>query len=100
VSSPVLEEALSPAGDAALPRVNGEVAFDAPWQGRALAMAILLVERRGLTWDDFRTRLIAAIADEPGRPYWESWAVALEHLATAPASTTAAGGPAVVDALG
>jgi hypothetical protein len=76
----VLDDALAPGGDAALPRVNGEVAFDAPWQGRALAMAVLLVEQRGLGWDDFRSRLIAAIADDPGRPYWESWVVALEQL--------------------
>lgn len=80
MSSPVLDDALAPGGDAALPRVNGEVAFDAPWQGRALAMAVLLVEQRGLGWEDFRSRLIASIAAEPGRAYWESWVEALEDL--------------------
>jgi hypothetical protein len=83
VSPSVLDDALGPDGPAALPRVNGELAFDAPWQGRAMAMAVLLVERRGLAWDDFRQRLIAAIADDPDRPYWESWVVALEGLSAA-----------------
>jgi nitrile hydratase accessory protein len=64
-----------------LPRSNGELAFDHPWQARALAMAVLLVERTGRPWDDFRRRLVDAIADSPGRPYWESWVVALEALA-------------------
>ncbi|HMG26455.1 MAG TPA: nitrile hydratase accessory protein, partial [Acidimicrobiia bacterium] len=49
------------AGTAALPRDNGELVFDAPWQGRVLAMALAVVEERGLEWDDFRRRLIAAI---------------------------------------
>ena len=79
----MLDAALAPEGRAALPRVNGELAFDAPWQGRALAMAVLLVERSGRPWEDFRDRLIAAIADDPERPYWESWVVALEALSAA-----------------
>jgi hypothetical protein len=61
-----------------LPRSNGEPVFDAPWQGRALAMAILLVQRSGGRWDDFRRHLIAAIDDDPERPYWDSFAGALD----------------------
>jgi nitrile hydratase accessory protein len=64
-----------------LPRSNGELIFDHPWQARALAMAVLLVERTGRPWDDFRRRLMNAIGDRPERPYWESWVVALESLA-------------------
>jgi hypothetical protein len=67
-------------GTAALPRDNGELVFDAPWQGRVLAMALAVVEERGLEWDDFRRRLIAAIEADPGRPYYESWTVALTDL--------------------
>ena len=63
-----------------LPRQNGELVFDAPWQGRVLAMAVGVVESLGLEWDDFRRRLIAAIADDPERPYYESWTLALEDL--------------------
>jgi hypothetical protein len=63
-----------------LPRSNGEPIFDEPWQGRALAMAILVVQRTGRDWDDFRRHLIAAIDAEPQRPYWESFAAALDDL--------------------
>lgn len=67
-------------GESALPRDNGELVFAAPWEARAVALAVALVERLGLPWDAFRNHLISAIAAEPGRPYYESWAVALEHL--------------------
>jgi hypothetical protein len=67
-------------GPAALPRQNGELVFDAPWQGRVLGMAIGIVQSRGLDWDEFRGRLVDAIAAAPGRPYYESWATALEAL--------------------
>ena len=67
-------------GTAALPRANGALVFDEPWEGRALGAALALVDRLGLDWDDFRRRLIAAIADDPERPYYESWVAALEAL--------------------
>ncbi len=67
-------------GERTLPRSNGEVIFDQPWQARSMAMAVLVVERTGRDWDDFRRCLIAAIEDMPERPYWESWVVALESL--------------------
>lgn len=68
--------------EATLPRSNGEPVFDHPWEARAMAMAVLLVERTGRRWDDFRRRLMDAIADRPDRPYWESWVAALESLAS------------------
>lgn len=67
-------------GSVAPPRSNGELVFDAPWQGRVFAAAIAVVDHVGLQWDDFRTRLIAEIECEPGRPYYESWVAALERL--------------------
>jgi nitrile hydratase accessory protein len=67
-------------GEAALPRENGELVFDAPWQGRVLGMALALVEQHELDWDDFRQRLIAAIDADPTRPYYESWTAALTDL--------------------
>jgi hypothetical protein len=67
-------------GAAALPRDNGELTFAAPWQGRVLALAIGTVQYLGVDWDEFRTRLIDAIATDPHRPYYESWTVALEAL--------------------
>ena len=65
---------------APLPRDNGELVFDAPWEARALAIAVALTEKLGLEWDEFRHRLMAAIADDPDRPYYESWGAALESL--------------------
>jgi nitrile hydratase beta subunit-like protein len=67
-------------GAAALPRDNGELVFDAPWEGRVLAMALAVVQQRGLDWDDFRRRLVVALEADPDRPYYESWTVALTDL--------------------
>jgi nitrile hydratase accessory protein len=70
----------APLEDQSLPRDNGELVFDAPWQARALAIAVALVEQLGLPWDAFRHRLMATIAEDPHRPYYDSWAEALESL--------------------
>jgi hypothetical protein len=71
-----------------LPRSNGVPVFDAPWQARAHAMAVVSVERLDCTWDDFRGHLIEEIALDEQRPYWESWVAALEvFLATQDVAT-------------
>jgi nitrile hydratase accessory protein len=80
VSEFVQPEVQQMAGVAALPRQNGELVFDAPWQGRVLGMALAVVQQRGLDWDEFRRRLIAAIDADPARPYYESWTAALTDL--------------------
>jgi nitrile hydratase accessory protein len=49
-------------GTAAPPMLNGELAFDAPWQGRVFGIARGLAERDVFAWDDFRSRLIEEIA--------------------------------------
>lgn len=70
--------------DLDLPRRNGELAFDEPWQGTVFALAAAVVEHAlGGDREPFRRQLIAAIAAEPGRPYWESWTAALEALVAA-----------------
>ncbi len=61
-----------------LPRSNGTPVFEAPWQARAHALAVASVEASGRDWDDFRRHLIAAVAEDGERPYWDSWVVALE----------------------
>ncbi len=67
--------------DLDLPRRNGELAFDAPWQSRVFALAAAVVDHGfGGDREPFRQQLINAIAAEPGRPYWESWTAALEAL--------------------
>jgi uncharacterized membrane-anchored protein len=66
-----------------LPRRNGELAFDAPWQSTVFALAAAVIENAfGGDREPFRQQLIKAIAAEPGRPYWESWTAALEALAS------------------
>jgi len=67
-------------GAAAPPRRNGELVFEAPWQGRAFGMALVVVQRLGLEWSEFQRRLIAAIAAAPDGPYYECWIAALERL--------------------
>jgi hypothetical protein len=56
--------------------------FDEPWQARAFALAVVTTERLDLPWDAFRDRLKSAIADDPNRPYWESWLAALDDLSS------------------
>ncbi len=65
-------------GPAAPPRRNGELTFEAPWQGRVFGLCVALLEREGLGWDAFRTHLVAAITADPDRPYFDSFALALE----------------------
>jgi hypothetical protein len=67
-------------GQSALPRDNGELVFAAPWEGRALAMAIGVVQALGLTWDEFRLHLIGQIASNSTCAYYENWLAALEDL--------------------
>jgi len=69
-----------PFDDQSLPRDNGELVFDAPWQARAVAIAVALVEKLDVPWDAFRRRLMASIAENPHRPYYESWSMALEAM--------------------
>jgi nitrile hydratase accessory protein len=69
-----------------LPRDNGELVFEEPWQGRALGMAVVVLERAGLPWAEFRRHLAAAIAahppghDSPATAYYTAWLDALEAL--------------------
>lgn len=80
MSDEFVDEVSLMTGPASLPRDNGTLVFTAPWEGRAFALAIALVERLGVPWDEFRGRLMASIADAPDRPYYESWTAALERL--------------------
>jgi nitrile hydratase accessory protein len=73
--------------EAPLPRDNGELVFEEPWQGRALGMGVVVLERTGASWADFRRHLAAAIAARPPAPgesaataYYAAWLDALEAL--------------------
>jgi nitrile hydratase accessory protein len=84
----------APLEDESLPRDNGELVFETPWQARALAIAVALTEKLGLPWDTFRLRLMDEIASDPERPYYESWGAALESMVIDLELTT----PAALDA--
>lgn len=64
---------------AALPRKNGELVFQAPWEGRAFGIAVLLNEKRAYEWNAFRDRLVAEIA-AGNRDYYASWLDALQSV--------------------
>jgi len=71
-------------GAAGMPRKNGELVFEAPWQGRAFGMAVALHERGLYEWEEFREALIAQIAaaEAGGGPfvYYEIWLATFEDL--------------------
>jgi nitrile hydratase accessory protein len=75
--------------DVSVPRKNGELNFQEPWESRAFGMAIALYEQERYTsWDDFRDRLISQIstwenAEPDGEQIWnyyDHWMGALEQL--------------------
>lgn len=71
---------------AAVPRRNGEPAFDAPWQSRAFGMVATLHEDGVFPWSAFKDLLIeeigqaAARDDRPARSYYDHWVAAFERL--------------------
>jgi nitrile hydratase accessory protein len=79
------------------PLRNGEVVFEAPWQGRAFAMAVALHEAQLFTWADFQQQLITVVGEwdadatpdgqreggqERDYPYYELFLEALTRLLT------------------
>jgi nitrile hydratase accessory protein len=75
-------------GTVALPRKNGELVFEAPWESQAFGIAIALYERGHYDWEEFRGRLISEIGDwerseEDEREVWDyyrHWLASLEAL--------------------
>lgn len=64
-----------------LPRKNGELVFEAPWEGLGFGMVLAMHDAGLFPWEEFRRRLIAEIAAAPpGTPYYESWLAAFERL--------------------
>ncbi len=75
------------AAAAPLPRTNGELVFEEPWQARALAMGVVTMRTLDVDWSEWREHLAAAIArhgydpDEPAATaYYTAWLDALESL--------------------
>jgi nitrile hydratase accessory protein len=73
--------------DVPLPRDNGQLVFEEPWQGRALGMGVVALDRIGVPWAEFRRHLAAAIAarspgtgESAATGYYAAWLDALESL--------------------
>jgi hypothetical protein len=71
-------DSIDTAGPTAPPRRNGELVFEAPWEGRAFGMVVAILEREGLGWDAFRPHLVRAIEADPDHTYYEQLAAALD----------------------
>jgi nitrile hydratase accessory protein len=71
-------------GAAGLPRRNGELVFDEPWQGRVFGMAVALHEQGRYEWEEFRQTLIRriAVAEAEGGPfvYYAIWLATFEEI--------------------
>jgi len=75
-------------GPGAIPRKQGELAFEEPWQIRALALAVAAHEQGRFPWSEFQGQLVSAISKweqtpAPERDDWEyyrHWVRALEQL--------------------
>lgn len=69
----------------ALPRDNGELVFEAPWEGRAFGMAVAMNHDGVYEWREFVDELAGEIAaaEKAGAEssYYERWITSLERLA-------------------
>jgi len=70
------------------PRRNGEIVFAELWESRVFGMTMTLYEAGVFQWEEFRDRLIAAIAawerahqpNDADYRYWNCWLEAFERL--------------------
>jgi nitrile hydratase accessory protein len=82
-----VSEELELAEQLAPPMANGEVLFEAPWQGRAFGMARTLAQAGVFSWDEFRVHLIRVIGiwdrnadDANDYEYYQHFLAALEGV--------------------
>lgn len=68
----------------ALPRENGELVFQAPWEARAFGLAVALNEKDLYEWREFSSQLASEIAtaEQNNNPsnYYSRWVASLEEL--------------------
>ena len=87
MTSPTNDDISLMDGEASLPRSNGELIFDAPWEGRAFGLAVALNDDRVYEWREFRDQLVTEIAkdrQEGNEPrYYDQWLASLENLVLA-----------------
>jgi nitrile hydratase accessory protein len=70
------------------PKHNGSLYFGAPWRRQAFGLALALSKQGIFEWDDFRSEMIASIAEweathdmaDPAWDYYEIWLTVLERM--------------------
>lgn len=74
-----VDDGLAPLeGIAAIPRDNGEVLFNEPWEAAVFGVAVTLTDQGTLEWEKFRENLVKAVTAANGcEAYYESWTKAL-----------------------
>ncbi len=77
-------EVTNMSGTSALPRSNGELIFENPWEGRAFGVAVALTHAGRYEWREFNSVFIEHIskAEQSGdsSTYYQRWLAALEEL--------------------
>jgi nitrile hydratase accessory protein len=79
------------AGPEALPRRNGELTFNHPWESRVFAVTFHLCQQGYFEWTEFREQLISQIqsyeskqlakGEEPNpNQYYENWLAAFKVI--------------------
>lgn len=68
-----------------LPRKNGELVFESPWEARAFGIAVALSEAGQYPWRDFSAALASEVrraeAAQEDSAYYERWLRALHKVA-------------------
>lgn len=71
-------------GGEALPRRNGELVFEEPWEGRVFGLAVAMTQGGIYDWAEFRHRLVEETRVDESREepnaYYQRWVRALESL--------------------
>ena len=66
-----------------IPRSNGELVFDAPWESRAFGLAAAYLDTGGEAGTGSATTSWPPSPSCPDAPYYEAWVTALERLLAA-----------------
>jgi nitrile hydratase accessory protein len=87
VTRHAIVEHLDAHSQSALPRINGEMLFSAPWEATVFALAIALSDAHRFEWHEFHQQLIAEIQHWEQQAhqaedwdYYQRWLAALEHV--------------------
>ena len=70
-------------GPAAPPRSNGELVFEAPWEGRLFGLTLAMIEARAFTWKEFQAEIATWASEHRAEgsdyDYYRRWLAAFER---------------------